>query len=102
MSTISWRPDTCGCHLKYDVIDGNIQNLRIETSCQEHKDAKPEDILAENQQKNNVFRELHEKYNIQEEDYKWEFDENRKLIVKNLKPDIASHLKQKFPGVKNA
>ena len=100
-----WSPDTCRCVLEYEWDDAEDENTRENTlkaviqKCSYHSFAADEDVyrevLLENSIKNIAFAEAERIIpSINPENYKWSFDEGRKLKVQF--PDVTSAQKAKL------
>lgn len=84
----TWRPDTCGCEIVYEWDDNVPGDNRIHTlkhfntRCIHHSKTTISDDLESarenNIRKNTILKELHDN-NI--DDVKWDFDEDRNLII---------------------
>jgi len=109
LKTTLWRPDTCGCEIEYQwdtdtTEDSRVHELsRIKTKCEHHSGLTDQqchdNVKKENLHKNHVMGAILETVDALTEAYegedgsekkrfkrgaepKWEFDQNRKLIIK--------------------
>lgn len=106
MKTTRWTPDTCDCVLEYEWDETKSQSERthafknVVKKCDAHQNSQqPYDtVKEENERKNKFYAEIIENLSTAVEektqedgsvvkdfkkgkDFKWSFDENRKLIV---------------------
>jgi len=83
---IKWRPDTCDCVFGYDMENDHPVLKKIFNMCSAHNSLSFGDLLAkilqENRLKNEFFGTIQDTIaDFKLEDYKWSFDNTRKLNV---------------------